>query len=95
MDKQFLINEINNLVVAHRLWSGINSHIFALSQGSIWETEYSYAHLYHAQLVFRLIIASREENKEYEDLINSMSFYEIPKDGKEAINKDEHIPRIR
>lgn len=67
MDKQFLINEINNLVTAHKLWSGIDSHIFALSQGNIWETEYSYAHLYHAQLVFRLIVESRKENKEYDE----------------------------
>lgn len=36
-----------------------------------------------------------ESYKEYEDLINSMTFYEIPKYGKEALNKDEHIARIR
>ena len=36
-----------------------------------------------------------ESYKEYEDLINSMTFYEIPKDGKEALNKDEYVPRIR
>ena len=67
MNKQFLINEINNLVAAHKLWSGIDSHIFALSQGNIWETEYSHAYLYHEQLVFRLILASRKENKEYDE----------------------------
>lgn len=36
-----------------------------------------------------------ESYKEYEDLKDAMTFYEIPKYGKEAINKDEHIPRIR
>lgn len=58
MDKQFLINEINRLVEANRLWNEMGDHIFALG-GELWETKYAEAYYFHEELIFNLIMKYR------------------------------------
>lgn len=65
MDKNFLLNEINKLIEAKRLWGEMNEHIFALG-GELWETKYAEAYNFHEELVFKLIILYRGY-KEYDD----------------------------
>ena len=58
MDKQFLIDAINRLVEANRLWNEMGDHIFALG-GELWETKYTEAYHFHEELVFDLILQYR------------------------------------
>ncbi len=58
MDKQFLIDAINRLIEANRLWTKMGDHIFALG-GELWETKYAEAYYSYEELIFNLIVKYR------------------------------------
>lgn len=76
MDKQFLINAINGLVEANRLWNEMGDHIFALG-GELWETKYTEAYYFHEELVFDLILKYRGhgpfDNNEFDAFRDTIS----------------------
>lgn len=79
MNRQFLINEINHLIEANRLWNEMNKHINAFG-GELWESGYAKAYSFHEELVFNLIMKyhgcesfSESEFDAFQEIIYNLS----------------------